>query len=107
VKMGHDIPKGARLGCEEPGVKYGFIVRHRSVWPTRAMGRIFRVSRMTRLAASALPPASTACRRISTSRTMTLSPCSKASTLSSVQTEYAGRTVSDGQAKLAPYGEKT
>ncbi len=38
------LKKSARLLCKGPAVKYAFIVRHRDVWPTRAMCRAMNVS---------------------------------------------------------------
>lgn len=36
--------KGARLTRSRPQVKYGFIAKHRTVWPTRTMCRLLGVS---------------------------------------------------------------
>ena len=38
------LKKSARLLYKKPAVKYGFIARHRSVWPTRTMCRVLAVS---------------------------------------------------------------
>jgi transposase len=37
------LKKSARLLRKGPAVKYGFIARHRSVWPTRTMCRVLAV----------------------------------------------------------------
>ena len=34
------LKKGARLLCSRPQVKYGFIARHRCVWPIRTICRV-------------------------------------------------------------------
>ena len=38
------VKKSARLLCKELRLKYGFIARHRSVWPTRTMCRVIAES---------------------------------------------------------------
>jgi transposase-like protein len=44
VKTERDILKGARLLRGRAFVPYGFIARHRNVWPTRTMCRVLGVS---------------------------------------------------------------
>ena len=44
VKMERDIFKGPKLPCCRPQVKYGFVTKHRSIWPTRVMRHVLGVS---------------------------------------------------------------
>jgi transposase len=44
VKMERDISKKARLFAAELKVKYGFIAKYRTIWPTRTMCRLLGVS---------------------------------------------------------------